>query len=85
MKVLYSPEYVGHVFLGLNEENTNLMDVMVCDTMALVGMLELRLGIHVEDHPLHYRTVKYYKAMSEYMKQNSDNALAASFTSRIEA
>ena len=79
MKVLYSPEYVGHVFLGLNEENTNLMDVMVCDTMALVGMLELRLGIHVEDHPLHYRTVKYYKAMSEYMKQNSDNALAASF------
>ena len=79
MKVLYSPEYVGHVFLGLNEGNTHLMDVMVCDTMALVGMLELRLGIHVEDHPLHYRTVKYYKAMSEYMKQNPDNALAASF------
>ena len=24
---------------------------MVCDTMALVGMLELRLGIPVEEHP----------------------------------
>ena len=30
MKVLFSPEFKGHVFLGLNEENTQLMDVMVC-------------------------------------------------------
>ena len=51
MKVLFSPEYRGHVFLGVNEENALLMDVMVCDTTALIGMLELRLGIHVEDHP----------------------------------
>ena len=79
MKVLYSPEFVGHVFLGLNEKTPQLMDSMVCDTMGLVGMLELRLGIHVENHPVHYRTVKYFKAMSEYMKQHPDNALAASF------
>ena len=79
MKVLYSPEFAGHVFLGLNEENAHLMDSMVCDTMGLVGMLELRLGIHIENHPIHYRTVKYFKAMSEYMKQHPDNALAASF------
>ena len=79
MKVLYSPEFVGHVFLGLNEKNTVLIDGMVCDTMGLLAMLELRLGIHVENHPLHYRTVKYYQAMSEYMKQNPDNVLAASF------
>ena len=79
MKVLFSPEFVGHVFLGLNEENTHLMDSMTCDTMGLIGMLELRLGIHVENHPAHYRAVKYFKAMSEYMKQHPDNALAASF------
>ena len=79
MKVLYSPEFSGHVFLGLNEENTHLMDAMVCDTMGLTGMLELHLGIHVEDQPAHFRTVKYFKAMSEYMKQHPDNALAASF------
>lgn len=79
MKILYSPEFAGHVFLGLNEENTHLMDAFACDTMGLVGMLELRLGIHVENHPTHYRTVKYFRAMSEYMRQHPDNALAASF------
>ena len=79
MKVLFSPEFQGHVFLGLNEDHAYLMDTMVCDTMRLIGMLELRLGIHTEDQPSHYRMVKYFKAMSEYMKQNPDNALAASF------
>ena len=58
MTVLFSPEYKGHVFLGLNEENIQLMDVMVCDTTGLIRMLELRLGIHVEEYSAHYRTVK---------------------------
>ena len=79
MKVLFSPEYKGHVFLGLNEEHTHLMDVAVCDTTALIGMLEMRLGVHFEEQPAHYRTVKYFEAMSEYMKKHPDNILAASF------
>ena len=79
MKILFSPEYSGHVFIGLNEQQPELMDTMVCDTMGLVAMLELRLGIHVDDMSGNNRTVLYYKAMSEYMKQNPDNALAASF------
>ena len=79
MKVLFSPEFQGHVFLCLNKKNTCLMDTMVCDTMKLIGMLELHMGIHVPDQPGHYRMVKYFKAMSEYMKQYPDNALAASF------
>ena len=79
MKVLFSPEYRGHVFLGINEENTQLMDVMVCDTMALIGMLELRLGIHAEEHPGHYRTVKYFEAMTDYMKKHPKNILSESF------
>lgn len=79
MKIHFSPEYSGHVFIGLNEQHPELMDTMVCDTMGLVAMLELRTGIHVEDIFGNNRTVLYYKAMSEYMKQNPDNALAASF------
>lgn len=79
MRVLFSPEYKGHVFLGLNEENKELMDVMVCDTSGLIGMLELRLGLHTEDYAGHYRTVKYYEIMQEYMKQVPKNILAESF------
>ncbi len=79
MKILFSPEYSGHVFIGLNEQHPELMDTMVCDTMGLVAMLELRLGIHVDDISGNNRTVLYYKALSEYMKRNLDNALAASF------
>ena len=41
MKILFSPEYSGHVFIGLNELHPELMDTMVCDTMGLVAMLEL--------------------------------------------
>ena len=67
------------MFLGLNEEHTHLMDVAVCDTTALIGMLEMRLGVHFEEQPAHYRTVKYFEAMSEYMKKHPDNLLAASF------
>ena len=79
MKILFSPEFQGHVFLGLNGEYTHLIDVMVCDTMRLIGMLELRLGVYVEDSPSHHRVVKYFKAMSEYMNSHTNNALAASF------
>ena len=79
MKILFSTEFGGHVYLGLDEEHPNMMDTMVCDTMGLVSMLELRLGIHQEDQSVHYRTVKYFMALSEYMKECPDNALAASF------
>ena len=79
MKVLYSPAFSGHVFLGLQEKHSNLMDTMVCDTTGLIGMLELRLGIHVEEQNTYYRTIKYFEAMSKYMKQHPNNALAESF------
>ena len=40
MKILFSPEFSGHVFIGLSEQQPELMDTMVCDTMGLVAMLE---------------------------------------------
>ena len=79
MKILFSPEYSGHVFVGLNEHRPELMDTMVCDTMGLVAMLELRMGIHVEEQIRDNRTVLYYKALSEYMKKHPENILAKSF------
>ncbi len=79
MKILFSPEFSGHVFIGLNEQQPEMMDTMVCDTMGLVAMLEVRMGIHVEDVSGNNRTVLYYKALSEYMKKHPDNMLAASF------
>ena len=60
MKILFSPEFSGHVFIGLNEQQPDMMDTMVCDTMGLVGVLELRMGIHVEDPSGKNRTVLYY-------------------------
>ena len=79
MKILFSPEYNGHVYVGLNPQQPELMDTMVCDTLGLVAMLELRMGIHVEEQAGKNRTVLYYKAMSEYMKKHPNNILAASF------
>ena len=79
MKILFSPEFSGHVFIGLSEQQPQLMDTMVCDTMGLVAMLELRIGIHVEDVSGNNRTVLYYRALSEYMKRHPKNILAESF------
>lgn len=79
MKILFSPEYNGHVYVGLNPQQPDLMDTMVCDTLGLVAMLELRMGIHVEEQAGRNRTVLYFKAMSEYMKRHPNNILAASF------
>ena len=79
MKVIYSPEFDGRIFLGLDDERSHIMDSMVCDTNGLVSMLELRLGIHHEDKSAHYRIVEYFRALSEYMNENPDNVLATSF------
>ena len=79
MKILFSPEFSGHVYLALNDQQDHLMDTMVCDMMGLIRILEQQLGLHVEETSTHYRTVKYYKALSEYMRQHPKNVLSASF------
>lgn len=79
MKILFSPEYTGHVFLGLNEQQPEVMDTMVCDTMGLIATLELRLGIHVEAPTGTNRMILYYKSLLDYMHRHPDNILAPSF------
>ena len=80
MRILFSPEFKGHVFIGLNAEQPQLMDTKVCDTMALVDTLELQLGVHEENATGINRMVLYYKALLNYMKSHAGNILEPSFT-----
>ena len=55
------------------------MDTVVTNTIGLVGMLELRLGLHHEEVPEHERMAHYYNAVCRYMKAHPQNVMAASF------
>lgn len=79
MNIIYSPEYSGTVFLKPDEDSNVLMDVTVVNTIGLVSLLELRLGLHYEDLQPHEREALYFDAVSQYMKATPKNVLAASF------
>lgn len=55
------------------------MDTVVTNTIGLVNLLELRLGLHYEDVPEQERVAHYYDAVCEYMKAHPKNVMAASF------
>jgi len=78
MKIYYSPEYAGHVYITPKEGGVQ-MDTVVVNTIGLVTMLELRLGLHYEDVASGERLAHYFDAMSQYMKENPRNLMAASF------
>ncbi len=75
MKILFSPEYSGHVFTSSGV----MMDTVVTNTTGLVDLLELRLGLHYEDIPAQERVAHYYDAVSRYMDAHPDNVMADSF------
>lgn len=50
MKILFSPEYAGHVFTQASTSGV-MMDTVVANTAGLVALLELRLGLHYEEVP----------------------------------
>lgn len=79
MKIYFSPEYSGTVYTGLSADDNIRMDATVVDTAGLVGLLELRAGIHYEEVSRHHRTALYYKAMKQYMAEHPDNLLSDSF------
>ena len=78
MKIYFSPEYNGHVFFPY-EEGKCMADSIVVDTMGLIALLELPLGLHHENMPTHHRAALYYRAMKLYMESHPDNILAQSF------
>lgn len=55
------------------------MDTVVTNTVGLIGLLELRLGLHYEDIPIHERIAHYYDAVCKYMSAHPDNVMADSF------
>lgn len=79
MKIIYSPEYSGKVFVKPAEGGKVMMDSIVVNTIGLVNLLELRLGLHYEEKPANERLALYYDAMSRYMKQTEHNILTDSF------
>lgn len=75
MKILFSPEYAGNIFT----QNGVMMDTVIVNTIGLIELLELRLGLHYEDIPVHERIAHYYDAVCKYMAANPDNVMAESF------
>lgn len=78
MKIFFSPEYSGNVYIQSGGKNV-MMDSLVVNTMGLIAMLELRLGLHYEDTPEQERVAHYYESVCQYMKAHPDNVMAASF------
>ena len=79
MNIIFSPEYSGHVYIKPADATGVLMDTMVVNTVGLVNMLELRLGLHYEDLPQNERLAHYYDAVCKYMAANPENIMSASF------
>ena len=78
MKIIFSPEYSGHVFARPAAGNV-MMDTSVSNTLGLVETLELRLGLHHESSSQHQNLVRYYDAMNRYMKSHPGNCFETSF------
>ena len=79
MKIIFSPEYSGNVYVKPSEGKGVMMDTVVANTIGLVNMLELRLGLHYEDVPEQERVAHYYDAVCKYMAAHPKNVMTASF------
>ena len=79
MNIIFSPEYSGTVYIKPENATGVLMDTVVVNTVGLVNMLELRLGLHYNEMPEQERVAHYYNAVRQYMDAHPQNVLAASF------
>lgn len=79
MKIIFSPEYSGNVYVKSSDGNDVMMDTIVANTIGLVNLLELRLGLHYENVPEQERVAHYYDAVCRYMVDHPNNVMAASF------
>ena len=79
MKILFSPEYSGTVYVKAANESGVMMDTVVLNIIGLVNMLELRLGLHYESLPELERMAHYYDAVRRYMAEHPGNVMSDSF------
>lgn len=79
MRIFFSPEYSNIVYVKPEGVNNVMMDSVVVNTIGLINMLELRMGLHYADMPEQERMAHYYDAVCKYMAINPDNVMANSF------
>ena len=79
MNIIFSPEYSGAVYVKPSNGNDVMMDTVVVNTIGLINILELRLGLHYEDMPKQERMALYYDAVCKYMVACPNNVMADSF------
>lgn len=79
MKIFFSPEYSGAVYIKSADGADVMMDTTVVNTIGLINMLELRMGLHYANMPEHERIANYFNAMCLYMKANPHNVMEPSF------
>ena len=79
MRIFFSPEYSNIVYVKPEGGNNVMMDSVVVNTIGLINMLELRMGLHYADIPEQERMAHYYDAVCKYMAINPDNVMADSF------
>lgn len=78
MKVFFNPAYTNFVYQNL-EKNPLQFDQKVCNTEALIDLLELHAGIHTSIKDEMDRRLEYCKAMAKYIEENAKSIFAASY------
>lgn len=79
MRIIFSPEYSGTVYVKASDGKDVMMDTVVLNTTGLVCMLELRMGLHYNEVSEYERIAHYYESMCKYMASKPQNVMAASF------
>ena len=79
MNIIFSPEYSGTVYVRPVDGKDVMMDTTVVNTIGLINLLELRLGLHYEEVSGQERVAHYYDALCKYMAAHPQNVMAASF------
>lgn len=78
MKVFFNPAYTSFVYQNL-EKNPLQFDQKVCNTEALIDLLELHAGLHTQLKDEIERRLEYCKAMALYIEENPNSIFAASY------
>lgn len=76
MKVFFNPAYTNFIYQNL-EENPLQFDQKVCNTEALLELLEKHAGLHSQVADEIERCLEYCKCMAKYLDENPNSIFAA--------
>ena len=76
MKLYFCPAYSGFVYRDLSHI---MFNEKIVNSEGLVDLLALHAGLSKVKKSTSERLIEYYKAVSEYIKNNPNNILAKSF------